>query len=138
MRRIVSFFKRRKNKRGFSLVEVIVATAIVVVISTTMLRLFSQGSYYIGRANALRVQASEANESIKLAKKVSSSDNTVTYGSTAKYKIKTSLEFGKKGETVRTGGSSQEYIFILASSSNAKTETKIDYADFVEVDPKTQ
>lgn len=133
MNKLRRFFKRR-GKKGFSLVEVIVATALVMVIGSTMLSLFSQGTYYLGKASALRVQGSEANESIKLGKSITSPVNDISYGSEDRYKIRTSLNLG--GD-IKTGGSSQEYIFVTASSRNDTTQTVVYYSDFVIVDDNT-
>ncbi|NCA67889.1 MAG: type II secretion system protein [Clostridia bacterium] len=129
MNKLRRFFKRfGRSKVGFTLVEVIVATALVLIISSTMLPLFAQGNYYIARAKALRVQASEANESIKLGRAITSDKNTIVQGEEELYKIRTSLNLG--GLDPKTGGSSQEYIFIRASSSNGAMETIVIYSDF--------
>ncbi len=133
MKKLIRFFCRTgRSRTGFSLVEVIIATALVLVIGSAMLPLFAQGNYYIARSRALRVQASEANESIKLGKSVSSATNDITYGAEEKYKIRTSLNLG--ANNIKTGGAAQEYTFIRASSSNSTTQTVVYYSDFVEVD----
>ncbi len=129
MKKARRFFARtRRSKKGFSLVEVIVASGLAVIIATTMLPLFTQGVYYLARARKLRAQAIEANESIKLGRAVSSTTNDITYGEEEKYKIKTSITLGT--DNVKTGGAAQEYIFVRAGSSNNDTQTVVYYTDF--------
>lgn len=139
MNKLKRFFaKHWRSKNGFSLVEVIVAVALTMVISSTMLPLFVQGYYYIVRAEALRAQASEANESIKLGTSNIDSDNVIYYSeednNNDSYKIRTSISLGTSDDDIKTGGAEQVYIFVRASSSNDSTETIVNYVDFKEVD----
>lgn len=139
MKSLQRFFRKiRRSKTGFSLLEVIIATAITMIISSTMLPLFVQGNYYIARARAIRAQASEANESIKLSTSDIDSSNEIYYSEDDStydyYKIRTSLILGPDAGDIKTGGAAQEYIFVRASSSNEDTETIVYYVDFKGVD----
>lgn len=129
------FIKKLKlNKKGFTLLECVVALAIIGIMSASMMSLFTQGMRFISKAQTLDASAGQASQIVSTSKAndVSTKGGENFYAEGIPVKIQFTVVIGSDVKTL----ANKEYNFQAGVVINNKTQTKVVYYDISSEDLK--
>lgn len=128
------FRKLKLNKKGFTLLECVVAIAIIGIMSSAMMSLFSQGMTFINKAQTLDASAGQASQILSTAttNSVSQSGGDNYFADGIPVKVQFTIVIGSDMKNLAT----KEYNFQAGVVINNKTQTKVVYYDISTEDLK--
>lgn len=121
------WMRLKRNKKGFTLLECVVAIAIIGIMSASMMSLFTQGIKFISKAQILDGSAGQASQIVSTGKTSSvpsqSGDNFFADG--IPVKIQFTIFIGSDTKNL----ASKEYHFQAGVVVNERNQTKVVYYD---------
>lgn len=128
-------FKRLKlNKKGFTLLECVVAIAIIGIMSSAMMSLFAQGIRFISKAQTLDISAGQASQIVAKGdtKNIDTTGGENFYANGIPMQIQFTVIIGSDKKTL----ANKEYNFQAGVVINEGNQTKVVYYDISSEDLK--